>query len=130
MAVLPEEVPTDRSSGMPYPITDEWRTKARARMLELGITKADLHRRLQCSDATISHILGEGDGPRSKATVLMPAIHRILQWPPPALPEDSIDDDPVRNELAGIYDAMTEEQRSALLGVAKVIGDKKKKSDT
>lgn len=109
-----QEVTTEKKKIRTYPVDDAWRARVRARMLEKGITKADLHRAVGCSDATISHLIGEGKGPWSVGSRLVPRIHRILDWPAPPDSADVLDVDPRLAELHDLIDELTDEAREML----------------
>lgn len=109
----------DHPKGPSYPVTDEWRERVRRRMVELEISKAELSRQVGVSDATITHLIGEGEGPRSYQSRHVPAIHKLLGWVEPDLPEESLDVDPVRDELLDHLEEMSDRQKQMLLDLAR-----------
>lgn len=75
--------------GTPKTASVEWKLKVRARMEELGISRASMSRELKKLTGTgtpqsVTQLLGpEGGMPVESSTKLMPAYHKILGWPPP-----------------------------------------------
>jgi hypothetical protein len=69
------------SKGRAYPITDQWKGWVDERLTELGITRAELARRIGVKRHVVTELLAE-DRVQSP---LVPAVHKALGWPPPAL---------------------------------------------
>jgi hypothetical protein len=70
--------------------TVEWKLKVRARMEELGMSRADFSRALKAMTGTgtaqtLRNLLGREDEvpTKSSSTKLMAPIHKILGWPAP-----------------------------------------------
>lgn len=95
----------------PYPISDIWRAKVQARLTEMGMSRAELAKIVGCSAPTITTILSGSQD----SSDLVPKIHKALQWPAPANPEDSLDipDDEV--DLKKLYQALPESLRPRAL---------------
>jgi len=119
--VIIGRVPQKPPTGSAYPVTPEWQESVRNRLTELGWNQSDLARAASSSSAMVAYLLKHGVQSR-----LVPAIHKALGWPPPALPSESMDygeDDPMLDALADIYDAMSDQQRALFLRAAEVVKD-------
>lgn len=64
-----------------YPTPKEWRDRVLAELRGRRGAQADLARKIGCAPGTLNELLHSG-----KHSHLVPAIHRELGWPPPALP--------------------------------------------
>lgn len=100
----------------------------RLRLEELGWSKAELARKVGCAAPTITDIL-EG---KSIQSSLIPKIHKVLDWEPPQLPDESIGDEDPEDALADqareIFRALPEEARAPALELLRQLAAKRSKN--
>jgi len=104
----------DDHKPIPYPITDEWRELVRHRMGEMGIGPVDLAKLAKTTHGTISQILST-----SRSSEVVPRIHAALGWPPPSLPEDSVDQDEEFGEVRGSWRGLDAGARKLIADMAR-----------
>lgn len=92
--------------GPTWPVTDEWKAAVMARMRELGIRQTDLANELDCTNSSLSALFHTG----TKQSRLVPLIHKMLKWPPPA----PISTSPDVMEIVSLISRMDDEFKERL----------------
>src|SRR4051812_8915558 len=95
-----------------WPTPIEWKDAVSKRMEELGISRAELSRRCKVSDAAISILFK----PDTETSRLVPAIHRALGWPPPAMLPVWLDAQ--RAHLEAVWPNLSDDDRRLLVDTA------------
>lgn len=94
--------------GTAYPIDAEWRRRVEARMAEKEWTRAELARQVKCSRSAITELFDEAQ----KQSSLVPAVHRVLGWDPPA----PIFFSPDAQEVQSLYEMLPAFDRGEFVG--------------
>lgn len=116
----PEMVGQRRPKGTPDTATVAWKLKVRARLTEIGMSRAEFSRQLRKATgsgttAMVSQFLGrEDEEPKESSTKLRPAIHKILGWEPPV--EDVAEKiaDGLRDRLSTVWPDLDDTDRALI----------------
>lgn len=119
--VLSGLVPKRPPKPVVYPVTDQWRRDVVKRMQDIGVTQAELARRIGCKEPTLTLLFRPGGTQKTK---LMADIHEVLKLPPPAPPDATPPVaaepvDPVIEELVDVIERLDDEWRTKLLDIAR-----------
>ncbi len=91
----------------------------KTRLLELGMDVKELAMAVHCAQSTMHDTL---NSPDAKHSSLVPAIHKVLGWDPPAEPEANpqiYSKDAL--EIAGMYDLLPESMKKTLRDQARAV---------
>lgn len=103
-----------------WPATTEWKRKVLELMEQLGISRAELSRRINVSDAAITVLFRE----TTATSRLVPAVNSVVGLAPPMmLPVDS---DAMRERLNAVWPRLSEDDRKLLLETAVKFSQRKK----
>ncbi len=101
----PSMPPQTRPSGPPWPVDEAWKRGVRAEMQRAGITRAELARRIGCKGSALTVLFR----PETKASRLVPLIHRELGRPPPSTVTAS---DEILRRINSRWPSLSTEQRA------------------
>jgi hypothetical protein len=117
----PEMVGQRRPTGTFKTATVKWKLKVMGEMVDLGMTRAELSRRLKKLTGTgsaqaIKDLLGPIGTPvdqlKDSSTKLMPAIHQVFGWPPPADEEgEEKSEDILQSRFNAIFPDLSQTER-------------------
>lgn len=97
--------PQSRPSGPYWPVDAGWKRSVRAEMKRLGISNAEMARRIGCQGSALTVIFR----PETRQSRLVPLIHRELGRPPPSAVTAS---DEVLRRINNRWPDLTVEQRA------------------
>jgi len=101
--------PGRRPRGLGYPITPKWQADVKVAIKGLGMTPKDFAKKIPCSQSTLHDTL---NSPDAKHSSLVPKIHSLLGWDPPATPQATPQIlSPDALEAAGMFDLLPEDVR-------------------
>jgi hypothetical protein len=91
----------------------------KAKLLEIPMTEKELAVAVKCAQSTMHDLLNSAE---AKHSSLVPAVHRVLGWDPPADPEAAPPIfSPDALEMAGLFDRLPEEVRRSMRDQAAAI---------
>lgn len=104
-----------RPSGPMWLATPEWKHQVSLAMEAAKVTRAELARRVDVSDAAITQLFR----PSTKQSRLVPEINRVLGITPPT--QSTGETDGELAELIDIWRQLDPEERKVLWGTARVL---------
>jgi len=94
-----------RPSGPSWPVDDAWKRGVQADMRKEGISSAEMSRRIGCTPGALTVLWR----PETRESRLVPAIHRELGRPPPAM---AITADEILRRINARWPSLSKEQRT------------------
>lgn len=109
-----------RPVGPDWPIDKDWKEAVLDEMRARGWSQAELARHVGVTPASISYLLSPSKTWQSK---LVPAVHAVFGWPPPASTVTVGDDD--LSTIRQLWSALTPEQKLLVTNLAEQLTKKK-----
>lgn len=103
---------TRKSRGPGYPVLPKWQADVKLAIEKMGLDPKAFAKMIPCAQSTLHDMLNLPD---AKHSSLVPRIHVLLGWPPPATPQATPQIlSPDALEAAGMFDLLPEDVRRAI----------------
>jgi hypothetical protein len=104
-----------------WPVDEAWKRDVEARMLEKGISRADLARQIDVDPSAVTVLFK----PATKQSRLVPRIHKVLEMADTTAPAMAISKDDAFRRLQQVWRKLSKEEREHLITTGELLASKR-----